>query len=198
MRILGIISALIFGFSSAAWAQEGEDAFYAAFKKFCTETGAEPDSVKAAVEATPLATPIRPPASTAPPYPMTAVGWNVNWNGHPLIINSGTSLAPYGPGLAMPTVSCVVSSRGNEDAGIAAIRKWVGVQSDPQASTSSGSSYYTYREDGFGRKPMIGDDAALKSAMAQGKAWLLTVVQWPDFASAQLMHFLAPTAAKPN
>jgi hypothetical protein len=45
---------------------------------------------------------------------------------------------------------------------------------------------------------MIGDDAALKSAMAQGKAWLLTVVQWPDFASAQLMHFLAPTAAKPN
>jgi hypothetical protein len=198
VAILAIIFAIVITLSPAAHAQGNREAFYDAFKTFCADTGARPDSVRAAVEAAPFATPIQPPASTTNPYPMTAAGWNVNWNGHPFTVNTGTSQAPHGPKLVMGTVSCVISSRTNEDAGIAAIREWVGVQSDPGSSSSSGVKYYSYREDGSGRTTIIGDDAAFKSSKNEGKAWLLTVIQKADFASVQLMHFLMPTPRNSN
>ena len=53
MRIPAIISAVVIAYSPAAYAQESREAFYDAFKTFCADTGAKPDLVTAAVEATP-------------------------------------------------------------------------------------------------------------------------------------------------
>jgi hypothetical protein len=198
MRILAVICAVVITPPPAAHAQGDSKAFYDAFRTFCADPGARPDSVRAAVEAAPFATPVHPPASTTTPYPMTTAGWNINWNGHTFTVNAGTSQAPYSPKLVMGTVSCVISSRINEDAGIAAIREWVGVQSDPNSPFSAGITYYSYRENGSGRTTIVGDDAAFKSAMTEGNAWLLTVIQKPDFASVQLMHFLMPTPRNSN
>jgi hypothetical protein len=97
----------------------------------------------------------------------------------------------------MGTVSCVISSRANEDASIAMIRKWVGVQPAPSYPSSSGVTYYDYREDGSGRTAIVGD-AAVKSANTEGQSWTLTVMQQSNNASVQLMHFLVPTLRSPN
>jgi len=196
VRNLGLSVVIVIVFSIAARGQSADESFYAAFKTFCADTGAAPDLVKAAIEAAPFAMPHNPPnASTIVPYPMTTAGWDVNWNGHRYTVNIGTSQAPYGPDRKQEAVSCSVLSLADENTSIAAIRKWLGIQPDP--NSSSGTMYYNYREDGSARVALIGD-AAVKSTIAEGKAWLLTVRQQPNVASVQLMHFQAPTPRSSN
>jgi len=177
-------------------AQSVDEPFYAAFKTLCADTGAKPDLVKRAVEAMPFAAPhSHSGASTTIPYPMTTASWDINWNGHKYIVSIDTSHVPYGPDRKLESVSCSALSFADEDAGLAAIRKWVGIQPDP--NSSSGITFYNYREDGSARVAILGD-AAVESAIAEGSAWLLTVRQQPNIASVQLMRFQAPTPRSSN
>ena len=196
MRNLGLSLVIAIAFSNTAHAQSADEPFYAAFKTFCADTGANPDLVKRAVKAAPLAMPHNPPgASTTVPYPMTTASWDINWNSRKYIVSIDTSDAPYGPDRKLETVSCSITSRADEEASAAAIRKWVGIQPDP--NSSAGVTYYNYRQDGSVRAAISGD-AAVKSALAEGRAWLLTVRQQPNIASVQLMHFQAPTPRSSN
>jgi hypothetical protein len=187
---LGFLIVLII--TNGAHAQNASVPFYDAFTTFCSNTGATPDLVKAAVEAAPLSHLSGAPGSTTFPYPMTVTNWNVNWNGNNYTVASLTARSPYGPNQIMESNSCTITSRADDDASVAAIRKWVGVQPNPSSRPDSGITYYDYREDGSLRVATI-SDAAVKSAETAGKAWTMTVILQPGFVSVQLVHFRGPT-----
>jgi hypothetical protein len=193
---LGLSVVIVVAFAGAARAQSADESFYAAFKTFCADTGAKSDLVKGVVEAAPFTVPHNPSGTaTTVPYPMTTASWDINWNGHKYIVSIDTSRAPYGPGRKLEAASCSVLSFADEEASLAAIRKWVGIQPDP--NSSSGITFYSYREDGSARVAIIGDDA-VKSAIAEGSTWLLTVRQQPNIASVQLMRFQTPPPRNSN
>jgi len=198
MKIFSLIAIVAIAISPAAQAQDNGEAFYDAFKALCADTAAQPNSVKMAVEAAPFTAPHYPSStSTTIPFPMTVTGWDINWNGHKFTVNSGTSRAPYGMGQVRDSISCAISSHSDEDTSVATIRKWVGIQPDPNSHSQPGITLYSFREDGSTRMAIIGD-AAAKSASTEGRTWLLTIIQQSNVASVQLVHWLAPTARKSN
>ena len=192
MRRLGsILIATVAILTAGADAQALDPPLFAAFKAFCIDTGASPDAVKSAVEAAGGKLHV-PPSATAFPFPMTVTIWDIAMGGHSMSVSAGTQRVP--PIQNRPEENsngCTVSSVVNEDASIEAILKWVGV---PPTHVSRGNliNYsFLYQELGSVRAALPADKIASDMAAAEGRTWLLVLLQSQDGASAQLMHFLA-------
>src|SRR5262249_20239338 len=153
---------------------------FAAFKAFCIDTGASPDAVKSAVEAAGGKLHV-PPSATAFPFPMTVTIWDIAMGGHSMSVSAGTQRVP--PIQNRPEENsngCTVSSVVNEDASIEAILKWVGV---PPTHVSRGNliNYsFLYQELGSVRSALPADKIASDMATAEGRTWLLVLLQSQD------------------
>ena len=190
MKIPGLLFAALIALP--AQAQTSDSPFYTAFRKYCADTGADPDRVKAAVEAAPLSQGGNTASPASIPLKISANLWSVTVDGHAFTIQSTQGHIPLGPPQGQNIIICAVSSSADEDAGIAAIRDWAGIP--PEAPSSSGRARYNFRQDGPARTRMEGN-AALMAALAEGNYWSLTLDQNPGFAMVQLLHYGVPPAA---
>ena len=192
MRRLGPMLIATFAILAAgADAQVHDPPLFAAFKAFCVDTGARPDAVKSAVEAA-GGKQHAPPGATAWPFPMTVTSWDITTGGHSMHVSAGTQqVPPMGGRPEENSNHCTISSFVNEDASIEAIRNWVGV---PPTHVSRGNliNYsFLYQELGSVRSALPADKTASDMATAEGRTWLLVVLQSQDGAAVQLVHFLA-------
>ena len=192
MRRVGpILIATVAILTAGADAQALDPPLFAAFKAFCIDTGASPDAVRSAVEAAGGKL-HAPPAATTSHLPMTVTIWDIATGGHNMSVSAGTQQVP--PIHNRPEENsnhCTVQSFVNEDASVEAIRNWVGV---PPAHVSRGNliNYsFHYQEFGSVRSALPADKIASDMATAEGRTWLLVLLQSQDGASVQLMHFLA-------
>jgi len=193
MKMLELSLAVSIAWPAAAQAQTQAPPFYAAFKAICGDTGADPERVKAAIAAAPFPKKIDPPISSNLIFPQAQTDATINWNGHRFSIQSAKTHVPVGGGISTDVLMCSITSSENEDAGLASVRKWVGVQ-----PTSTIAAFritnFNYRQDGSVRTPLVGD-AASNAAVAQGKYWSVSLTALGIYR-ARLFHFLAPTAQK--
>jgi hypothetical protein len=164
---------------------------FTAFKAFCIDTGASPDAVKAAVEAA-GGKQHAPPAATARPLPMTVTSWDITLGGHSMYVSAGTQQVP--PVQNRPEENsnhCILRSFVNEDDGIGAIRKWVGVSPVLTSPGNPISYFFDYQESGSVRSTLPAAKVDRDMAKAEGRTWSLVVLQSDDGASVQLIHLLA-------
>jgi len=204
MRRLGpILIGIVAILTAGADAQVQDPPLFAAFKAFCLDTGANPDTVKSAVEAAGGMQRV-PPGATASPWPMTVTIWDVTTGGHSMWVYAGTQRAPPMGGRPEANSNhCTVRSFVNEDASVEAIRNWVGVPPDHISQGNPVLYSFNYQELG---SPIVGivvphyravrstlpaDKTAYDRARAEGRIWSLGVLQSQDGASVQLMHDLA-------
>jgi len=192
MRRLGsILIATVAILTAGADAQALDPPLFAAFKAFCIDTGASPDAVKSVVEAAGGKL-HAPPGATTFPFPMTVTTWDVATGGHSMWVSAGTQQVP--PIQNRPeenSNNCTVRSFVNDDASVEAIRNWVGV---PPADVSRSNPIrysFHYQELGSVRSALPADKTASDMATAEGRTWLLVVLQSQDGAAVQLVHFLA-------
>ncbi|MCF8505244.1 MAG: hypothetical protein K9G59_10050 [Caulobacter sp.] len=74
---------------------------------------------------------------------------------------------------ASTTIACGVGVKGEDDAGLAAGRKWIGV---PASKTVMGIGFHGFRQTGGGRAPLSFDDKpAVKAALLASDMNVLTV-----------------------
>lgn len=156
-----------------AVAQDHDPPLFAAFKRFCIHAGGDANEVKRAVEAA-GGTPHNPlGGASVMPWPKTAESWDIVVQGHKMILNIGMSHRQRGPN----TANCMLNSSSDERAGIAALRRWVGV---PQSFGSDRVEIYSFEQDGAVRRP--------------GRGWQLTIM--PHANSLQLSHAVAAGRGK--
>jgi hypothetical protein len=204
MRRLGpILIGIVAILTAGADAQVHDPPVFAAFKAFCLDTGANPDTMKSAVEAAGGMQRV-PPGATASPWPMTVTIWDVTTGGHRMHVSTGTQrVPPMGGRPEANSNHCIVSSFVNEDARVEAIRNWVGVPPDHISQGNPVLYSFSYQELG---SPIVGivaphyravrstlptDKAAYDRAKAEERIWYLVVLQSQDGASVHLMHELA-------
>jgi hypothetical protein len=94
MRRLGpILIATVANLTAGADAQVPDPPLFAAFKAFCVDTGASPESVKLAVEAA-GGKQHGPSGATAWPFLMTVTTWDVTTGSHSMYVYAGTQQVP--------------------------------------------------------------------------------------------------------
>jgi hypothetical protein len=183
--------------TARADAQVHDPPLFAAFKAFCVDTGASPDVVKSAVEAA-GGKQLSPPGATGKPFPMTVTAWDITIGGHSMHVSAGTQ--QIHPAQNRPEENsnhCIVSSFVNEDAGIEAIRNWVGVA--PTIFGNNPISYiFDYQEWGSARSTLPADKIAYDKARVEERIWSLAVNRWQDGVFVQLVHYLAPPPPAPQ
>jgi hypothetical protein len=159
--------------------------------------GASPDAVKSAVEAA-GGKQLSPPGATGKPFPMTVTAWDITIGGHSMHVSAGTQ--QIHPAQNRPEENsnhCIVSSFVNEDAGIEAIRNWVGVA--PTIFGNNPISYiFDYQEWGSARSTLPADKIAYDKAKVEERIWSLAVNRWQDGVFVQLVHYLAPPPPAPQ
>lgn len=193
MKMLGLSLVASIAWSAAAQAQTQAPPFYAAFKAICGDTGADPERVKAAIAAAPFPKKVYPPISSNLIFPQTQTDATINWNGHRFSIQVAKTHMPIGGGVSTDVLMCSIISSENEDAGLASVRKWVGLQ--PTSTTAvTKMTDFDYRQDGSLRTSLT-DDAASKAAIAQGHYWSVRLTELGIYR-AQLFHYLAPAARR--
>jgi hypothetical protein len=197
-RLAPVLFATVAIMTAGADARADDPPLLTAFRAFCVDTGANPDTVKSAVEAA-GGKQNAPPGATAFPFAMTAAAWDITTGGHSLIVSAGTQRIP--PIQNRPEANsnqCIVSSFVNEDASIEAIPSWVGV---PPAHVSRGeltTYFYNYQQSGSVRSALPTDEVAYHTAEIEGRVWSLVVLQSQMGASVQLVHRLAPPIPRRN
>jgi hypothetical protein len=193
MKVLALSLAASIAWPAATQAQTQDPPFYAAFRAICGDTGADPKRVKAAIAAAPFPKRVDPPISSSLFPSLTMTTATINWNGHRLSIQSSRNHMPIGGGTSTDVLICSIVGSDHEDVGLAAVRKWVGVQ-----PTSTIAAFritnFDYRQDGSVRTPLVGD-AASNAAIVQGKYWSVRLNALGIYR-AQLFHFLAPAPQK--
>jgi hypothetical protein len=206
MRRLGpIVIATVAILTAGADAQVHDPPLFAAFKAFCIDTGASPDSVKSAVEAAGGKQLGPSGAIVESPWPMTVTTWDVTTGGHSMWASAGTQQAPPLRGRPEENSNhCTISSFVNEDASIEAIRNWVGVTPVYFSRDNRIHYFFHYQELG---SPIVGivsphyravrstlpaDKTAYDWAKVEGRIWSLAVTRFQDGASVDLAHHLAP------
>lgn len=203
MRRLGpILIAIVAILTAGADAQVHDTPLFAAFKAFCLDTGASPDTVKSAVEAA-GGKQHAPSSATAWPFPMTVTIWDITTGGHRMYVSTGTQwVPPMGSRPEANSNHCIVNSFINEDASVEAIRNWVGVPPDHISQGNSVLYYLNYQELGSlivgivaphyraVRSTLPADKTAYDRARAEGRIWSLGMLQSQDGALVQLMHDL--------
>jgi hypothetical protein len=196
MKIFGLLLAASATWSAVAQAQAQESPFYAAFKAICGDTGADPERAKAVIAAAPFPKKIDPPIASSL-FPLTLTDATIDWSGHRLSIQASMGHMPVGGGVSTDIVMCSVMSSANEDAGLAAVRKWIGLE--PTSTTALVKmTDFDYRQDGSMRTP-ITSDAASNAAIAEGKYWSVRLTAGGitgGLYRAQLFHYLAPVGQK--
>jgi hypothetical protein len=171
-----------------------------AFKRFCRDTGAEPERVRSAVEVSGGKS--RGPAATLPDQSMTTETWDVAVQSHQLLVSFGSARLPVKT--ARDFVSCSVSSFVNEDPSVTAIQDWVAVPPirvsppNPSSRFSPDLTQYHYGFEELGSVHVIPkDQSELRMAASEGRYWGLVLLHTPRSASVQLTHELPDAAGSP-
>jgi len=172
--------APIFG-ASGACADEAAPLF-SAFKRFCADTGARADDVKAAVLAGGGVLHDPPTKSVETPFSMRTSLWDIKAGGHALVVAAGE--ARTGGADARAMADCVISSPEADPASLQALAGWAGVPANPDANERL--TYYVFEEKGGAHLAI----SAGKAAEAEGRIWRLSVIRAPGVASVELMHLL--------
>lgn len=181
---------------SSADAQKSATPLLDAVRTFCIATGAHPYAVRDAVlKAGGKA--LHPFAATMQPFPMTVTSWEFIANGHDLTISAGTATIP--PSATSPqriNDNCIITSRVNEDASIAALQKWIGVAPDTISPGELAMSFYSYVEESAAHAPVPAEGAAYRAAVAQGRIWSVTLQRSANYASVQMFNVQPVSPAK--
>ncbi len=178
---------------------EGPDSpLFSAFKKFCVETKAQPNSINAAIKA--AGGKIRSPtATTHNPMLITSTSWDITESSERMLINAAyyeTRRGPGGPGKA--NHDCEIIEFLKDIAGIEAVSNWVGVppydmkegwpSTDDKWQTHY-NFYFLWTND-TRWKPKSREEQA--AAEASGKAWSIYLSLSAKSTSLQLTHILGP------
>jgi hypothetical protein len=163
-------------------AEEAGTPLFSAFKRFCADTAARADDVKAAVLAAGGALHDPPTKSVETPFSMQTSLWDIKAGGHVLVVAAGRAQTNDADARAM--TDCVVSSPEADAASLRALAGWAGVPANPDANERL--TYYVFEEKG-GAHQAISDG---KAAEAEGRVWRLSVIRAPGVASVELMHLL--------
>jgi hypothetical protein len=167
-------------------AQAEDLSFFTLFKKICIDTALEPDAVRTAVEAV-GGRQSAPPLIEEGLVSARTVSWRLKLSGQDLYVSASTSRDSNEFPHPMSTLACSMMIYINVDASVAAARDWVGVPAD--GGTNSNVTYYNFQEVDQKRLAMPTDKDAQWKIMAEGRAWMLNVLQRPDGASLSLMKF---------
>lgn len=183
---------------------------FAAFKTFCVDTRANPEAMKAALEAAGGSPHTQ--GSTDWPFAMSTQSWGIKLNGRDMTVATGTEhIRPDQTANSSPinSTDCIINEFAKDDAGIAAIQKWVGVP--PSRSSGKAGPYtlktgqrlpaikiyfYSYQIVGNARMAVT-DFEAERSAEREGRAWGLVLIEDAHSASLQFLHEL-PQPQKEN
>lgn len=165
---------------------------YDAFKKFCIATAAQPVAIEKAVTTSGITFHKRGPASTANPWPMDTIAWDMDFQGHKLTLNAGNAMEPSGAGMIRKTDNCTITSWNNADekASIAALHRWAGIGRSADRPLRRGGTLTLYAfEIRDGAMVPLRDDDAGRLAKAEGRTWQLTITD----NSAMLTHNFSPS-----
>ncbi|HEY1961087.1 MAG TPA: hypothetical protein VGG69_01615 [Rhizomicrobium sp.] len=157
---------------------------FAAFKKFCADTKAEPDAVKAAA----LAASSKNVASAATDKkaPAAAAGssWTLLFQGHHLTVTSGTLNTPAAANIpATKGVTCAITDSDGDNAGASAIGAWAKVPATAEVGGVFGT--YSYQEKNGVRVGVKAPDKAVKDPEGM---WNLTLSQVGKLTAVNLAH----------
>jgi hypothetical protein len=180
---------------------------FAAFKKFCVETGTRPDAVKKAVEAAGGHLFKGPVSSDGWPFVKGLMTWDVTVDGHAFRISSDSQEIPahFGNNPAWNSENCDLHEFDADDASVAAIGNWAGVPPDPDSSTGTSRlpdgrrmpgfllQNYSYTIAGTSHAP-VKDQASLREAEREGRYWMLVVTSDNQYVSVQFSHELGAGA----
>ena len=167
---------------------------FAAFKRFCVDTGASPDAMKAAVEAAGGTFKTQGDTGDGLVF-MTVTSWNYVADGQYFIISAGTMrVSAFADQPRKYSRECTIFTSGDVDASVAAIREWVGV---PSFSVSNEATGYYFQVLGSARLRMDPSNDATRTAKSEGRERLLVVIQKPHWASVQLNAYFYGASPTP-
>jgi hypothetical protein len=199
-RILPI--AMLVTMCSLGEARAAEPPLFSAFKKFCAETDAKPDAVKAAIKGAGGRLSKGPVNSGGWPFAVGLTIWNVTIEGRDIDVSASVQRIP--PRLNKPTSNsdtCILNEFAADDASVEGIRKWIGVPpsnvmgpdkvSLGDGKKASGLTIYNYGYTIAGDEHVpIKDQSSLHEAERQGRYWSVVVLSDGHSASVQFAHEL--------
>ncbi|HJW39939.1 MAG TPA: hypothetical protein VJ476_01780 [Rhizomicrobium sp.] len=188
---------------ASADARAADPPLFFAFKSFCIDTDAVPGAVKTAVEGVGGKLFRGPVSSPGFPYVVGLTIWNIAIDGHALSVSAGAQHIPSTLNHHRPeddNNDCTVVSYSNDDTGIAAIRRWIGVPGRidrPSSPLYFGGRrlpdvtlyFFSYQQVGNVRMAVI-DKVGLEAAEREGRYWTVVLTRGLHVSSVQLTHVL--------
>ncbi|HEY4075336.1 MAG TPA: hypothetical protein VGM26_00255 [Rhizomicrobium sp.] len=162
---------------------------YDAFHTLCAATDAQPDLIAKAIKISPFKITPRTTASTPGPIPISVALWDMEVEGHKMSLAIGRSQEPMGTAMITDTQTCTVTSFGNEDASIGAIRKWAGLP-----GKGSDLTLYEFQLQGGKRIALEHGDAEI-AAKTEGRARHIAIITRSNLGSVMLSRYLPPHPA---
>lgn len=197
LPIAVLVIVCLLGGASAA-----EPPLFSAFKKFCAETNAKPNSVKAAIEGAGGRLSKGPVDSDGWPFAVGLTIWDITIDGRDVNVSASAQRIPSRSNKAAYNAdSCILNEFAADDASVEAIRKWIGVPPGnvmrPDDSLvgngkkASGLTIYNYSYAVVGDSHVpIKDHTSLHEAERRGRYWSVVVLSDSHSASVQFTHEL--------
>ncbi|HEX4303208.1 MAG TPA: hypothetical protein VHZ78_10470 [Rhizomicrobium sp.] len=163
----------------AAPAQAAQTPLFAAFERFCIDTGAKTEAVAAAVAA--AGGKQGPPSFLYPP----GAYWQIRLQGEDLTISSETYPPDtrYGP----DHQTCLIESERDDAAGVAAIMQWAGFGPSYKAH---GAQPYRFVVHGGRRLPVTGGTDPSPADLKDGRVWAVKMEHGRQGTKALLIHLM--------